>query len=131
MTGARGGMRTTTSRPDSLRTCRSTITQATIHYKRPDGDYADWGLHLWGDAVANPTAVWENPQQRDGVDAAGAFFHIALKDDTKAVNFIVHRSGANAGVKDVGPDRSFTPIDHPEIWLCAGQETIHYAPECP
>lgn len=107
------------------------ITQATVHYKRADGAYADWGLHLWGDAVTTPTAVWENPQQRDGIDADGAFFHIALKDDTKAVNFIVHRSGTNAGVKDVGPDRSFIPIDHPQIWLCAGDETIRFAPGCP
>lgn len=26
--------------------------QAIVHYYRPAGDYADWGLHLWGDAGA-------------------------------------------------------------------------------
>ncbi len=25
---------------------------ATIHYHRDDGNYAGWGLHLWGDAIA-------------------------------------------------------------------------------
>ncbi len=28
------------------------MTTATIHYNRPDGDYAAWGLHLFGDGLA-------------------------------------------------------------------------------
>ena len=28
------------------------VTTATIHYNRPDGNYADWGLHLFGAALA-------------------------------------------------------------------------------
>ena len=39
---------------------------------RPAGDYADWGLHLWGDAIADGTATdWDAPLQRAGEDAAG------------------------------------------------------------
>jgi alpha-amylase len=119
---------TTTSDIRTVQVAPAPITQAVIHYNRPDGDYADWGLHLWGDAVANPTANWPAPQQRDGIDGYGAYFVIPLKDDTKPVNFIVHRSGANADVKDVPPDRSFTPIDSPEIWLKAGDTTIYTSP---
>ena len=26
---------------------------ATVHYHRPDGQYGGWGLHLWGDAIAD------------------------------------------------------------------------------
>ena len=30
---------------------RRRSTTAIVHYLRPAGDYGDWGLHLWGDAV--------------------------------------------------------------------------------
>ena len=37
---------------------------AIIHYRRADGDYAGWGLHLWGDGI-DPAALaqvaWDRP----------------------------------------------------------------------
>src|SRR6476469_6865698 len=91
--------RTTTSDVRTVTVAPAPLAEAVIHYNRPDGDYADWGLHLWGDAVQNPTANWPDPQQRDGIDGYGAFFRIPLKDDAQPVNFIVHRSGDNANIK--------------------------------
>ena len=102
-----------------------------MHYRRPAGDYGLWGLHLWGDAIADGVATdWNTPRQRTGTDAFGAVYEIPLKDDTKAVNFILHLPGRDdvpAG-REPGGDRSFVPLDHPQIWLVQGDPTVYTAP---
>jgi hypothetical protein len=55
-----------------------------------------------------------------------AVFEIPLVDDTKPVNFIVHPPGADE--REPGGDRSFVPLDHPEIWIRQGDPTIYFAP---
>jgi alpha-amylase len=109
-------------------TVTAPVTTAVVHYNRPSADYADWGLHLWGTGKAGPDTAWDTPKQRDGTDAYGAYFNIAIADDRQPVNFIVHRSGANANTTEPGGDRSFIPIDHDEIWLKQGDPTIYFAP---
>ena len=39
---------------------------ATIHYFRPDGEYAGWGLHAWDDAAV--TVEWGSPLEPAGED---------------------------------------------------------------
>jgi hypothetical protein len=105
-----------------------------VHYNRPAGDYdhptlGSWGLHLWGDAIADGVATdWGAPRQRAGVDAFGAFYEIPLKDDTKPVNFIVHRPSGDMvpDTREPGGDRSFVPLEHPEIWLVQGDPTVYF-----
>jgi hypothetical protein len=107
------------------------LTQAVIHYHRADGDYAGWGLHLWGDAIADGVATsWDAPRGPDAVSASEATFRIPLKDDTKAVNFIVHKPSGDSvpATREPGGDRSFVPADHPEIWLVAGDPAVYFAP---
>jgi hypothetical protein len=107
------------------------LTQAVVHYFRPAGDYADWGLHLWGDAVApaakEPNISWGDPWDRSGVEDGWAVYRIPLADDTKAVNFILHRPNGDSvpDTREPGGDRSFVPIDHPEIWLIQGDPTVY------
>jgi alpha-amylase len=103
------------------------VTTAVVHYFRSAGDYADWGLHLWGDAIVSGTD-WNVPLQRVGVDPDGwARYEIALKDDTKPVNFIMHRPGGDSvpETREPGGDRSFVPVDHPEIWLVQGDPVVY------
>ena len=103
---------------------------AIIHYQRPLGDYGDfssddfnkfWGLHLWGDAIADGVGTgWSSPKKFSGFDGFGAFVAIELKDPTKPVNFIIHQGDD----KDPGEgDRSFDPSVTPEIWLVQGDWT--------
>ena len=81
-----------------------TIVQAQVDDRdRPlqpaGGDYDDWGLHLWGDAIADSvtaSVAWDKPFQRTGTDAFGAVYAIPLKDDTKPVNFIMHRPSGDS-----------------------------------
>ena len=60
--------KTVTSDPRTVTIVQARVTTAVIHYNRTDGDYAAWGLHLFGDGLApgEATAVWENPTPFDG-----------------------------------------------------------------
>ena len=80
------------SRARSAVTVVEPVTTATIHYNRPAGGYGDWGLHLFGAALApgEATAEWTNATPFEGTDAYGAFHEIGIADDTQQVGFIVH-----------------------------------------
>lgn len=101
---------------------------AIVHYLRPAADYTDWGLHLWGDAIADGVATtWDSPLQREGIDDYGAFYVIPLKDATKPVYFILHRPSGDSvpDTREPGGDRSFVPATNREIWLKQGDPTIY------
>jgi glycosidase len=120
---------TVESAPRSVTVVTTPVANAVVHYFRPNGDYADWGLHLWGDAIADGVATdWAAPRQRDGVEGGRAVFRIPLKDDTKPVNFIVHRPSGDMvpDTREPGGDRSFVPLEHPEIWLVQGDPTVYF-----
>jgi hypothetical protein len=113
------------------------LATAIVHYNRPAGDYGTppngWGLHLWGDAVdpaVLATVAWDKPFQRTGMDAFGAVYAIPLQDDTKPVNFIMHLPSGDSvpATREPGGDRSFVPLDHPEIYLRQGDPTIYFNP---
>lgn len=100
----------------------------TVHYKRGAGDYADWGLHLWGDAIADGVGTdWAAPRQRDGIDDYGAFYSIPLKDVGQPVNFIMHKPSGDTvpDTREPGGDRNFLPQATPEIWLVQGNATVY------
>ncbi len=125
--------RTTESAPRSVTVAAAPVANAIVHYRRPAGDYADWGLHLWGDAVdpaVLATVSWDKPYQRTGADAFGAVYSIPLKDDTQAVNFIMHRPSGDTvpDTREPGGDRSFVPLEHPEIWLVQGDPAVYFSP---
>ena len=105
------------------------VTAAIIHYNRPDGNYAAWGLHLWGDGLASgeATAEWTNPTPFEGSDAYGALHRIGIADDTKRVGFIVHGRppATDPNIKDTSADRFFVPLATPEIWLRQGDARIY------
>jgi alpha-amylase len=117
-----------TSAARTVTIVQARVTAAVIHYNRTDGDYAAWGLHLFGDGLApgEATAVWENPTAFEGTDAYGALHRITIADDTKRVGFIVHRRPpGDPNVKDTDPDRFFVPLATPEIWLRQGDGRIY------
>jgi glycosidase len=119
---------TVTSDTRTVTVVQTPVTTAIVHYNRPAADYLDWGLHLFGAAVATPTA-WEAPLQRSGIDSYGAFYEVALKDDTKPLEFIMHRpSGDTVPLnREPGGNRSFVPLEHPQIWLKQGDPTVYFS----
>lgn len=101
---------------------------ATIHYHRDDGVYTDWGLHLWGDAIAEGVGTsWDKPRAPTRFDDFGAVFEIPLADAAAALNYIIHKpSGDNVPTtREPGGDRAFVPAVSREVWINAGDPTIH------
>jgi glycosidase len=127
------GAGTVTSAPRNVTVAPPPRTTALVHYQRAGGDYANWGLHLWGDAIADGVeTAWESPRMPTRTEPNGTVtFEIPLEDDTKPVNFIVHQpSGDNVPLtRDPGGNRSFLPIDHQEIWLKGGDATVYTTPQ--
>ena len=127
------GAGTVTSAERNVTVAPPPLATAVVHYQRSGEDYAGWGLHLWGDAIADGVGTdWNAPRQPTRTEANGTqTFEIPLKDDTKPVNFIVHQPGGDSipTSRDPGGDRSFVPIDHPEIWLKGGDPTVYTTPQ--
>ncbi|MEW1995551.1 pullulanase-type alpha-1,6-glucosidase [Streptomyces coelicoflavus] len=92
-------------------------TKAVLHYKRADGDYDGWGLHVWGDA-ANPTD-WAKPLRPVRTDPYGAVFEVPLTEGASSLSYIVHKGDE----KDLPTDQALDlKADGHEVWLLSGQE---------
>ncbi len=102
----------------------------TLRYWRADGNYAAWGLHLWGDAV-DPAVLaqvaWDKPWPVTRVEDGWGVYEIPLQDDTQAVNFIMHQASGDSvpDTREPGGDRTFVPLQSTEVWLKAGDTTIY------
>jgi alpha-amylase len=106
------------------------LAVAELRYQRPAGDYGQWGLHLWGDAV-DPAVLaqigWDKPWPPARVEDGWAVYEIPLVDDTKPVNFIMHLPNGDAvpDTREPGGDRSFRPIDSPTVWIRQGDPAVY------
>jgi alpha-amylase len=101
---------------------------ATVHYHRADGNYANWGLHLWGDAIAEGVGTtWDAPRAPTRFDDFGAVFEIPLADPAASLNYIIHQPSGDSvpATREPGGDRSFVPAVSPEVWVVSGDPTIH------
>ncbi len=65
--------------------------------------------------------------RRPGSPTAGPTTTSPLVDDTKPVNFIMHLPSGDTvpTTREPGGDRSFLPIDHPEVWIVQGDPTVY------
>ena len=99
---------------------------ATIHYRRPAGDYGDptstdfndfWGLHVWTGAATEPP--WTDPVRPVGQDVFGLEFRVDLADAADQLAYILHRGDT----KDPGPDQFlvFDSFGH-EVWQLQGAD---------
>jgi glycosidase len=97
---------------------------ATIHYRRPAGDYGDptstdfadfWGMHVWTGAAAE--TVWTDPLRPTGQDVFGVVFRVPLADAADQLAYILHRGDT----KDPGPDQFLVfAQDGHEVWQLQG-----------
>ncbi|MEU0900297.1 pullulanase-type alpha-1,6-glucosidase [Streptomyces massasporeus] len=94
---------------------------AIVHYKRADGDYADWGLYAWGDLAEGEATEWPKSHPFTGRDAYGAFAWVKLKPGASNVGFLVIDED---GDKDVSTDRTIDVTKTGEVWIEQGKDTV-------
>ncbi|MFI1535700.1 pullulanase-type alpha-1,6-glucosidase [Streptomyces anandii] len=94
---------------------------AVVHYKRTDGDYANWGLYAWGDLADGESTTWPASHPFTGRDAYGAFAYVKLKPGASNVGFLVIDKDGN---KDVSADRSIDVTKTGEVWIEQGKEDV-------
>ncbi|MEV6960416.1 pullulanase-type alpha-1,6-glucosidase [Streptomyces sp. NPDC051207] len=94
---------------------------AIVHYKREDGNYADWGLYAWGDLAEGEATNWPDSHPFTGRDAYGAFAYVKLKPGAQNVGFLVIDKN---GTKDVPADRTIDVTRTGEIWIEQGKDTV-------
>jgi hypothetical protein len=103
----------------------------TVH--APD-DGTGWGLHLWGDALADGAATqWDAPRAPDGTDEWGLYWHVPVDDVDANLGMIVH----SGDTKLYGSDVLLKPSSLGETWVTStgahasqaaadGKAVIHY-----
>ncbi|MFC8364102.1 pullulanase-type alpha-1,6-glucosidase [Streptomyces griseorubiginosus] len=94
---------------------------AIVHYKRTDGDYADWGLYAWGDLADGESTTWPASHPFTGRDAYGAFAYVKLKPGASNVGFLVIDKDGN---KDVATDRTIDVTKTGEVWIEQGKDAV-------
>ncbi|WP_129309494.1 pullulanase-type alpha-1,6-glucosidase [Streptomyces sp. L2] len=94
---------------------------AIVHYKRADGDYADWNLYAWGDLADGESTTWPAGHPFTGRDAYGAFAYVRLKPGATNVGFLVVDKDGN---KDVSADRSIDVTKTGEVWIEQGKADV-------
>jgi alpha-amylase len=124
---------TVTSAVRTIRVAGPPATLATLHYFRPAGDYGEWGLHVWGDAVRPDVLTqirWDNPWPLTRIEEGWAEYDIPLVTDETPVNFIMHLPGGDTvpTTREPGGDRSFLPIDNPNVWIKQGDPVVYTSP---
>jgi hypothetical protein len=114
------------------------VTTLVVHYFRPNGDYADWGLHLFGDAIRDDVAgsvQWGDPFDpvSPTPDADGLRFEVPIDEDTKQGCFIIHKPLGDTvpDTREPGGNQCLIPLEHPEVWMVAGDPTQHYTDPTP
>ncbi len=142
----------TNYRSNPLTAATPDITTLRVHYKRFDGNYAAWGLHLWDgsgvDTARLPAGVtigdWNNPVPLSSlanytVGAGEVVFDIPVQnpksDPTRTgVEFIVHGMNPNQGDKDGRNDNikvtySALTISGQvgQVWLVQQDATVYSA----
>lgn len=110
--------------------------QIALFYKREDGNYDGWGLHLWnGEGCGNyaaPTSEsvhfnnWPNPYPIDGVHPDyGGYYILTIEPGAGCYNFIVHRGDDKALGNDNG---RFEPANGQEAFTFHGFPDVWYTP---
>lgn len=94
---------------------------AIVHYRRTDGDYADWGLYAWGDLADGEATNWPDSHPFTGRDAYGAFAYVKLRPGASNVGFLVIDKD---GTKDVSADRTIDVTKTGEVWIEQGKEDV-------
>lgn len=98
-----------------------------IHYHRPNGKYAGWGLHVWEVLPDRSRRVlegvsWQAALQPAGEDDFGVYWMVhdqEFKDGR--VNFVVH----HIDLREPGGDKALSLQSSHEVWINADDPNVY------
>ena len=94
--------------------------KARIHYYRPDGNYDNWSLYVYG-ATTDPTGNFcVTEDQFSGYDSYGPYFDVGVTNGY--LGFIIHN--CQTGLKDPGQDQALQIPSQLEGWVISGNQTV-------
>ena len=102
-----------------------TALTLNIHYKRTNGNYTGWGVHLWNDtsgaaAISTATATtWAAPLSFSATSGGWATVSVPLLAANANLNFLIHNGDAKSPMRDLHVNRS---VDGGDIWVV--QDTL-------
>ena len=97
---------------------------ARIHYYRPDGNYDNWLLYVYG-ATTDPNGNFcVTNDSYTGYDSYGPYFDVGVVPGH--LGFIIHN--CITGAKDPGPDQSLQIPQQLEGWVVSGNDTVFLQP---
>ena len=98
--------------------------KARIHYFRPDGNYDNWVMYVYG-ATTDPNSDFcANNELFAGYDSYGPYFDVNVVPGH--LGFIIHNCQTNT--KDPGPDQSLQIPQQLEGWVVSGNTTVFLQP---
>jgi len=100
-----------------------------LHYHRPDGNYAGWGVHAWKRSPGSSDqpldgVSWFSPLTPDGKDDFGPYWIMKIADfgKTGIVHYIIHKGDS----KDQGgKDMEFNSAAMKEVWVVSGDSKLY------
>ena len=102
-----------------------------INYHRVDGNYAQWGIHLWKSPNMPLEGIeWPTPMAPSGKNDFGVFWAVKAnefntsKGAKRKVNYIIHKGDIK---EQGGADMAFNGLEHQEIWVYEGDRAIYYS----
>lgn len=95
--------------------------KARIHYYRPDGNYDNWVLYVYGATTDPDSDFCATNDQFSGYDSYGPYFDVDVVPGH--LGFIIHNCAL--GVKDPGPDQSLQIPQQLEGWVVSGDPTVY------
>ncbi|MDO6422164.1 alpha-amylase family glycosyl hydrolase [Saccharophagus degradans] len=104
-----------TEEPEETPDTENNSTTVRIHYLNSNQAYDNWGLHLWGDAIASSTATnWTSPFALTRAENDYGLYEVPLADPNGTFNFIMHFGD----FKNPAYDFSIIPAQFgTDIWL--------------
>ena len=97
-----------------------------IHFHRDKGDYAGWGLHVWGAGLVLPHSVsWDRPLEATGVDTYGVYFDVGVEPTVQTFNLIVHHGETKSTPRDLAVDIA---SQGREVWVREGSDAVYASP---
>ena len=113
-----------TSRPPTSADPALPAGKARIHYFRPDGNYANWVLYVYGATTDPDSDFCGTNDQISGYDSYGPYFDVNVVPGH--LGFIIHN--CQIGAKDPGPDQSLQIPQQLEGWVVSGNPAVYPQP---